>query len=119
MVRSSRTTTGTDAVPEGLQAHVQLRVLPAEHGGRGIEARADREAARAVETRVLLGDLRRGRLDARADAARRAGPVRRRPRRGTAYFLHRLVSHERARDPGAVQEPRDPACRRAARGPAV
>ena len=67
-------------------ALLQLRVLSAEHGGRRGEARADREAARAAEAEVLLGDLRRGRLDARAHARRRARHARGRatPRRRTS-----------------------------------
>ena len=80
---------------------------------------ARREAARAAQAEVLLGHLRRGRLDARAHARDRA----RYPRDGHAAAPHiSCVASTRGsiREVlAALQGPRHPAHRGAARRPAV
>ena len=68
-----------------------VRVLAAAHGrGRAGVLERDRGAGGA-RARVRLGDLRRGRDDARPDARRRAPPgARARPRGRPARHRHRL-----------------------------
>ena len=81
---------------------------------------AGRGARRAVcaQARVLLGHLRRGRLDADGHAAGGAGDPRRRRRRRAALHLHRRHARERGRDAGRLQGRRRSAPGRAARRPA-
>ena len=99
--------------------HLQLRVLPAAHArGQGQAAR-HLAAARAAEAEVLLGHLRRRRLDAGRHAGHGARDPARRLRGRAAHFLRRLDAGRDRRDPRAVQGERHPPHRRAARRPAL
>ena len=76
--------------------------------------------ARAAQAGVLLGDVRRRRLDARRHAGDGARDPRRGPRRRAAHLVHRLAPRESIRDVlDAVPRARHPPSRRAARRPAV
>ena len=87
--------------------------------GAGEAARHDLEAAGAAQAEVFLGDLRRGRLDARSHARHRA----RDPARGTHAAPHiSCIASTRAehpRDAGALPRPGHPPHRGAARRPAL
>ena len=90
----------------GRRGALQPRVLSAAHAGGHGEAARRAPAARAAQARVLLGDVRRGRLDARrharrpcsrsaarASTARRTSRASARPREGMRAVLDEYRAH--------------------------
>ncbi len=76
---------------------LQLRVLPAQDARGRREAARDAQAARTAQAHVLLGHVRRGRLDARGNARDGARDPRRRPPRGAAPVVRGVHAREPAR----------------------